>query len=615
MGKIHRLAPHEAHKIAAGEVVERPANIVKELIENALDAGTSKLTLYIEDGGKKLIRLVDNGCGMSAEDAQLAFEHHATSKITKIEDLASLTTFGFRGEALSSISSVSKIKITTKEEDAATATHLEMVAGDIIKQELASGNTGTDIAISDIFFNVPARKKFLKSKETEWRAILHLVQATCLSYLNLQVTVYHENKTVLLCPPATSIAQRFEQLFDVSTQLLETTAQGTGSLSITAALSQPQYARYDRQHMFFFVNNRWVKNHKLGQALMRGYQNVLPPQRYPAAVIAIIIDPALVDVNIHPRKEEVQFLHPRQVEDLVEEMVSARLQKFRSTQIGYAPQKPLTLPEMPFEELSTPSPTPSLEEQSAFSAIITAALGNPAEMASKAIPQPAVQAPIFTHHAPRPEILPLLPSEDGAPQEATGAWASYRLIGQLAHTYLMLETDEGLVLIDQHAAHERILYDEFEKRFKSLPSIELLFPPIITLTQQDYAIISEHLSLFEHYGVTVEPCGPLQFMVKATPVSIKSISFDELFGTVIGWVHEFQHVNQQELAMHLHHNLRAQMACKGAVKAGDVLSLQAMHELINQLNATPNRLICAHGRPTSWVIPLTEIERKFKRRK
>ena len=336
MAKIKQLSPLEAQKIAAGEVVERPANVVKELIENALDAGATDISLFLEDGGRKLIRIVDNGCGMSPEDAKMSILHHATSKLTSIADLETIATFGFRGEALSSIASVSKMTLTTKEASEPTGITLTISEGAITGEQIAACNTGTDIAIHDLFFTVPARRKFLKTKETEWRTIVHLFHALALAYKEVSFKLSHDERVVYNLPRTTVLTDRITQLFEpaLAKHILPLTGtEERMNLSLTGTISDHTYSRFDRNQIFVYVNQRWIKNYKLAQAVIKGYQNILQPQKYPAGVLFITLDPATVDINIHPRKEEIQFLHPRLVEDLIAESVQKALEQKHTEQL------------------------------------------------------------------------------------------------------------------------------------------------------------------------------------------------------------------------------------------------------------------------------------------
>ena len=335
MQKIRQLSLHEAQKIAAGEVVERPANVVKELLENAIDAGATVISIYIELAGQKLIRVVDNGLGMSPEDAHACFGHHATSKMSTVEDLMHLTTFGFRGEALSSIAAVSMIHMLTKEEDAQHGIFIERQANQLVHEEYRPCATGTDISIKDLFYNVPARKKFLKKTETEWRAIVQLFHAFCLDYPTLHFKLYSENKLLYNCPPPASLLARVMQLWEHhdAQHILALPSHRHEGMIISGVLSNHQYYKYDRSHMYFFVNKRWVKNSSLARAAVRGYAQVIPPDRYPIVSIHIEIDTTLVDINIHPRKEEVQFLHPRTIENALTHAIKKTLEENLSLQL------------------------------------------------------------------------------------------------------------------------------------------------------------------------------------------------------------------------------------------------------------------------------------------
>jgi DNA mismatch repair protein MutL len=610
MAKIKQLPITEAQKIAAGEVVERPANVVKELLENSLDAGATSITLYLEEGGKDLIRIIDNGCGMDPEDARMSIKHHATSKISTVHDLATLVTFGFRGEALSSIAAVSKVTLTTKETHSQTGITLYIEGGTITQEEITAGNTGTDIAIAELFYNIPARKKFLKTKETEWRATLQLFSAFCLDYPPIHFKLYHDNKLVHNFPSVSDLGTRLTQMYEKAlTQhiLLIEAREEKMNLHIQGAISDPRYYRYDRNHLFFFVNQRWIKNHKLAQALLRGYQNVLQPDRYPAAFIFITLDTETVDINIHPRKEEVQFLHPRIIEGLLEAAVKKRLEEHCTEKLG----SPITMPSAPFKEQSSPAqplmyatpepkilktPTEQAKEEQAFLTMLDKSFSSPSAGTPQHI---SLTTPVQT-------------SLSSTPQLETEK-ALYRLIGQAHLTYIILETQEGLVLIDQHAAHERIMYERLKKNFMQVPQIKLLFPQIITLTSSDVNALVPYLTLFAHFGITLEQVSPTEVVIQETPVFLKNPPLDDLIKQAIGWISESKTLEPKALQKAIQEKLHAQVSCKAAVKAGDELSIPSMHEIIKELYTIENKLTCPHGRPTLWNIPSYEIEKKFKR--
>src|SRR3989339_352087 len=336
MNKIRFLAPEEIKKIAAGEVVERPANLVKELVENALDAGSNEISIYIEDGGKKLVRVVDNGCGMSCDDAKIAFQPHTTSKITQVDDLQTLLTFGFRGEALSSISSVSTLTLITKERAADVGVKLKLSYGSLSKEEEISASEGTDIAIQDIFSNIPARKKFLKASDTEWRQIVLLFQSFVLAHKKVHFKLFNENRLIHNCPPVDDVKMRVMQLWDqqCADHLLSINlTENTIDIAAEGCISDHQYMRYNTAQIFLFVNGRWIRNQKLVKAVLRGYQSVYQQGRYPAVFLFIKTDPSLIDVNIHPRKEEVQFIHAHKIESLIQHAINNKLDEKVTTQL------------------------------------------------------------------------------------------------------------------------------------------------------------------------------------------------------------------------------------------------------------------------------------------
>lgn len=600
---IKILPPQEAQKIAAGEVVERPASVIKELIENSLDACATHITLYIEQGGKKLIRIIDNGCGMNRDDALLCIAHHATSKITSIDELAHLSTFGFRGEALSSIAAVSHMKIITRTHDVPEGLQLTIEQGTVASETIVATNVGTHISIEDLFFNVPARKKFLKSDLTEWRAIQNLVYAYALDYPAIQFTLYHNNTNVLNCAATTNLASRVEQLFDqsITQHGIEVTAQDESiATHITGLITNHQYNRFDRSYLYCFVNNRWVKNYKLTSAIIQGYQNVLQQGKFPCAIISITIDPQLVDVNVHPRKEEVQFLHPRKVESLLTETIKVHLEQHITT------------------KLASPFPT---------HAMYTAPAIPTADMPTSAIPSittPSAQQPPFRVNPPLSELpfydaSPFIPTAKERPIDLiqTPVVASEisepHVLGQLLQTYILIETDQGLSLIDQHAAHERILYEQIGKQLKKAESISLLFPEIIQLNAADYTLIHDQLEILAQFGICAQAWGNNQILIFSTPVFVKQPVCKDIVYTLVAALHEQQEITSQQAQTAITHSLQAMMACKAAVKAHDPLTQQEMISLTKQLMQTTNRLTCPHGRPTTWTIHLSEIERKFKR--
>lgn len=605
MPKIHQLSLQEIQKIAAGEVIDRPANIVKELVENSLDAGATHIKIYIEDGGKKLIRVIDNGCGMAPDDAKLCFVHHATSKITTLHDLEQCSTFGFRGEALSSIASVSHVTIVTKEEMAQFGTQLVRADGAITDESIVSANMGTDMTIADLFYAIPARKKFLKTRETEWRQILHLVQAYCLEYRTIHFELFSEGDSIINCPPTESLASRIVQVwdYDMSNAMIPVSTIDQGKdIAIEGLISHHHYAKYDRSSIFLFVNRRWIKNQHLCKALLKGYANVLPPARYPAAAISITIDPTTVDINIHPRKEEVKFLHPQIVESLIYDCVKKALEEYVSKKL-----RPQQQEQEPLHSSFSPGPiarrsTPDIMPMPRCIAPIQA-IEVPQEPAFIEEPQ---SSPSFE------QTTPVIWEENLSMSEAQIQSAlAPTIIGQYKNTYIMIEHEDGLVLIDQHAAHERILYEQFAMNFQDIATVKNMFPTLINLSAEDQKLLAPHMGILNAHGIQIEPFGKNQLIVSSTPVHLTHVDMNDFVRQFISRLNV--DTQQTDLYEHLNDQLRALMACKAAVKAGDTLSMLQMKKLVADLASTENNLTCPHGRPTSWTVEHREIEKKFKR--
>ena len=590
MPKIHQLSEIEAQKIAAGQVIERPANALKELVENAIDAQATQITLYIKDGGKALIRVVDNGWGMDRSDAQQCFKKHATSKISSIDQLSSLSSFGFRGEALASIAAVCRVTLRTKQKDMVEGTCVRADQGKLTVEPTACASV-TDITIENIFDTIPARQKFLKKKETEMRQIVQTIKAIALAYPHLHITFWADDKQIFNCPGQDEIINRYPQLWDtaIADHMIAIEADNNArEISISGAISNHQLLRYDRSGIFFLVNHRWVTNHQLGRALLKGYNNVIPPGRYPIAALSITINPALIDVNCHPRKEEIIFLSPRIVEQLIYDSVRDALEKELSKKINKS---------VSIAQPSARYAPPSFLDQSYN------------QMHEKIPDVPMVAY----DNNPRPSVLSDMPSPEISLPLASDV-SSHDIIGQFDKTYILLNNHDGLYIVDQHAAHERILYELFEKNFKNMPTIALMFPQLVPCTEDDLSLLDGYLPLLADHGIKAELFSKDQIIIQSTPVQLKDVSLEQLIKQLIGWIKQESGVDVNQLHAYLHKKLRAQMACKAAVKAGDILTIEKMNHLLKDLDKTENRFSCPHGRPTGWLLSRAEIERKFRRR-
>lgn len=660
MQKIKILDPQEAIKIAAGEVVERPSHILKELIENSIDAGATQITIQCKKAGKDLLSIIDNGCGMSPQDAQLCFAHHATSKITTVHDLESINTYGFRGEALSSIACVAKVQLTTKTDSDKSAIQLTLQNGATIDEQLVAHPTGTTFIITNLFDTIPARKKFLKSDDTEWNSIVAIFQAFCLRYPTIQFKLFHNDNLAYNCPTTTNILQRTAQLWsnELHGQLIEIEPTIKNNISISGATSKSHYHRYNRNQIFTFVNNRWVKNIELSRAIIKGYQNVLPSQKYPATFLFIDIDPKLVDINIHPKKEEVKFLYPGIMQTFIQETITKTLNKSISEKnnkyiSGFSGLTQEINDPFLSKETSIQRPVDNnienkekqnssfllnhhskdVTNQSKFNDETVFSFLNSTKKPIISEIKNLSSQPSYSPNEQKefPDSKDNLSSKDAFIKQELKNFQNYEIkdspkknqsiyeeephtiIGQFNTTYILIEQANDLILIDQHAAHERIIYEQLKSNFIDPATVQLLFPHIVKLSSQDIKFIIEHIFLFSQHGIILEQFSDTEIIIQATPVSLQHKAIEDIIYTTLAWMKEHQFIDNQDFFKALNESIHTQKACKTAVKAGDVLNFEQMQNIVKTLFKTENRFCCPHGRPTMWNMSLKEIEKKFKR--
>lgn len=610
---IKILDPHEAIKIAAGEVIERPANIIKELLENSIDAQAKNITLYLKSAGKDYIKIVDDGIGMSAKDAMLCFAHHATSKISKVDDLNSITTYGFRGEALSSIAAISKVELITKTHDEKIATSITFQNSKCIKQEPAAHQTGTSFIITNLFDNIPARKKFLKTDETEWNQILSIFQAFCLRYLDISFKIFHNDILMYNCHATENIATRSGQLWNsnLHEQLIDIPKSTTKNITLQAALSTPHYYRFNRGQIFIFVNNRWVKNHELIKAIMQGYEGVLPHQKYPAVFLFIEIDPKLIDVNIHPKKEEIKFLNPGIAQQVVSLKIQEALSNFINQKINSEKKVSIktdsldiALDQNIFND--DPFDTKVPEKKVIFPASLQEPVSNnlfSTPFISKPIQK--IDSPIFQ---PKAQEVKTVDQTEEINVTLFKEEELYSIIGQYHKTYIIIEQSDELILVDQHAAHERIIYQRLKNQ-GTAPSIQLMFPHVIKLSAQAITKIHSQTHLLSEHGILIDQLSETEVIITATPVGMQIHATEEIIKMIADMLEHQDHLEN----LQINEKIITQKACKTACKAGDTLEITQMQNVIKELMITPNRFCCPHGRPTMYTMQLKEIEKHFKR--
>lgn len=617
LNTIKILPPHEAIKIAAGEVVERPMNIIKELVENSIDAGATKITITVHQAGKLLIKITDNGSGMSKQDAQLSVAQHATSKITCVEDLETIGTFGFRGEALASINAVSNLTISTKTHDAQIGTHLRWNFGNLIEESEQSHQTGTTISIENLFDNIPARKKFLKKNETEFRAIVILFQALCLDYTSIHFQLYDENKLHFNCPAVTKIIERSAQLFDFNlyNNMIPLVELTNSLCSVTGIISATSYYRYDRNQIFIFVNNRWIKNIDITKAIMKGYAGQLPPQKFPAAAIFITLPSDQVDVNIHPKKEEIKFLHPKKIEAVIINSMQATFEKSVSSQIQSTAQR-VQSPAPAHSYSFIQKDTGEIKNFNTNKFIVQPEQKRPNTPENLLEYEQEIQftPPVFASHAFQAPIKNDI-EQSVKKNEQISIMQDHQaaIIGQYKATYILFEKDNNLVFVDQHAAHERILYEQFKKNFTHTATVQLIFPEFIKLSLHDIITVTPYLSLLRDHGITAEIFSDTQLMIQATPVHLKNQILLDTIEQIISWINTMDETDPTRISHLLHEKIHTKLACSAAIKGGEKLNLDQMQQLLDDLATIEHRYSCPHGRPTFWVLPIEDIEKKFKR--
>lgn len=618
---VHILDEHTANKIAAGEVVERPASIVKELIENSLDAGSTDIEVEIADGGTKLIRVTDNGSGMSRENAELAILRHATSKIRSADDLHSLTSLGFRGEALPSIAAVSKFTLTTRPQEAAIGTRLELIGGKIDDVIDAGTAPGTTIVVRDLFFNTPARRKFLKTVATESSQIHHMVSKIALSYPEVTFKLINQGRLVLSTPGNGNINEAAASLYGhkILPELLPLNFDYEG-IKVEGIVAKPNLIKGSRSWQTLIVNRRVIQNRMMSKALDNAYHSLLPKTGYPLAVLALTIPPSTVDVNVHPQKNEIKFSNDQIIYQAVYRAVkSVLLDHSTLAEIAASapePQQPRSTPiYLPLEATSnmTAGKETTLRDAAAFP--ITERQSTTTANYPRSFEPPAGFTPTAFSVAEAREALeqqddPFLPAEDFEPvSKQTNDHPELYPLGQIDHCFIVAQGQDSLYIIDQHAAHERILYDRFSAATERIPSQQLLVPLLLEFTEPEADLILDYQGLFYELGFAVEAAGPATIRLLETPADIPTESAETYVRDILLLLSDEQRPTPQELR----HSCLQLAACHGAIRAGKDLNMRQMQALVADLCKTELPYTCPHGRPSMIRFRPHDLERFFKR--
>lgn len=636
MAVIHILDEVTANQIAAGEVVERPVNAVKELVENAVDAGASSIEVEIADGGMTYIRVTDDGCGMTEEDAKLSVIRHATSKISSVDNIYHIASLGFRGEALPSIASVSRATITTRRHEDVEGTVLEMTGGEITEVKPAGAPAGTTVEVRDLFYNVPARKKFLKSERTESSRINSMVGKLSLANPDIAFRLINNGRTVIETPGNGRLVDVISALYGTKTagEMLPVEEEGE-NIALEGLISKPSLLKSSRQYQTIIINRRVVESAVVSKAVDNAYHSLLPKNGYPLMVLSFQVPPESIDVNVHPQKREIKFSDEQTVFRLVYHGVLGTLTS-QSTADTIAREmihdpghevveekdfkpgsirvedKPLGKPDIGLSEETRPKtswgePAPSYEGRQEKTGSYTGEKRTPAftpDMEKKELFTDRSVFEDYRKEEPRREDLKAEPLFEEEKQEDPVI-----PLGQVSDCFILCQHGKDLLIIDQHAAHERVRYDHLAERAEGIPVQEILIPYLIHVDSGDVDLLADHKGDIERLGITFEQAGPDVIRITGAPEDLSAAEMERVVGDIVKAYHE-KDVPSPET---MRHRMMAYAACRGAIKRGDPLNIRQMKELIHDLFHTSRPFVCPHGRPTIVKFTPGELGRLFKR--
>ena len=589
--RIVVLPEEVASKIAAGEVIERPSSIVKELLENAVDAGATDIAIDLRGGGKEAIRIADNGTGIGTQDVVVAFERHATSKILIVEDLYGIRSFGFRGEALPSIAAVSRVEMATRRRGDAEGTRIVVENGDVLAVEAVGCPEGTTITVSRIFDSLPVRRTFLRQDATEQGHCLDIIVRVLLPHGRVRAKVTAGERTLLEVPRTEILRDRIVLLLgsDLRNHLVPVEGAGAG-MSLSGFVSKPDFTRSSTRSMFFYVNGRYVRDVVLSQAVMNAYRNLLEARKYPACAVFIEIPPDAIDVNVHPAKLEVRFRRPQDVRELIQRGLAEALSGLRPT-AGVHPVAAMS------RWQAAPGRTGVAEALRRYSLTAGIAAARPLPTAG-----PMEDVPDF---GPAPGDL----FTQGAASQQPLTFSSLDYLGQVDGTYLVFAASGVMILLDQHAAHERILYETLKaSKGSGLEVQSLLIPEVLEMSPGDFQRLTASRDLLLEAGVEVEPFGENTAVVKSVPALLGDTDVRALVGEILDGISD-SGIPQDEKR----NRIFVRMACRGAIKANQPLTAEEVKRLCRDLDSIPFASNCPHGRPVFIELPAAVIEKMFKR--
>jgi len=613
MSRIKLLPETVASQVAAGEVVERPASVVKELVENSIDAGASSIEIGIQRGGISRIRVVDDGCGMDRDDALLSLERHATSKIASAADLAAISTLGFRGEALPSIASVSRFRLTTREPGAVAGTEILVNGGRIETVRDGGEAPGTQVEVRSLFYNVPARRKFLRSETTETRNIEHQFFLQALAQPAIGFSLVRDEKVALQLPVTASLRDRIRDLYGAEflNELLEISEREYQGVRVRGWLGRAGVSRQTRAQQFVFVNGRAIDSGILATALREGYHTALMRGQFPVTFLFVDLDSQDVDVNVHPAKREVRFRDPGRIREAIVEAVRRTLESGRvDWQRKFSPPAPGGTTAV----LSQISPPVQPSAPSSFERMGRDSAGPSTSLSpdQPTLPQPPMAGGGDSPNRGRAIEVnhPYLTPEPGAAPKDD---QQFQIIGVLNRLYVLMENSDGLVLVDQHAAHERILFEELRRRMEEegVPSQRMLLPQIFSLPPRDAEWVERNVATLQKMGIGIEGFGAHSFRVDTLPAFLEIADATDFLRRVID---ELKTTSRTSSPLRLGEDMIAKTVCRHAVKANDPLRYPEIEKLIRDLLACDLPYCCPHGRPTMIQISHAELEKKFGRK-
>ena len=619
MPDIIQLLPDSvANQIAAGEVVQRPASAVKELVENAIDAGADKIQLILKDAGKSLIQVIDNGCGMSLTDARMCFERHATSKIRKAEDLFAIRTMGFRGEAMASIAAIAQVELKTRRHEDELGTCISIEGSEVLKQEACSAHPGTSISVKNLFYNTPARRNFLKSNPVEFRHIVDEFQRIALANPTVFFTLHHDGQEISHLP-ASGLKQRIVHLFGNNyNQRLVPVEEDTTIIKLRGYVGKPEFARKTRGEQFFFVNNRFIRDAYLNHAVLTAFEELLPDESYPLYVLFIEIDPSKIDINVHPTKTEIKYQDEKSIYAIIRSAVKRSLGRYNITPSLDFDQ------ENSIEHLITSKPLeqivqPTIAFNPDFNPFATEVkkadreipfLRNSGEHQRAAIPQ---NWDTLYEISKRETISQQeLHTEKSFPvEEQEISKSSERQLFQIHSRYILSQIKSGFMLINQQSAHERILYERFLQQLEnhSGTSQQSLFPQSVTLPGSDFELLKELLPDIRGLGFDIREFGKNTVVVEGIPADLSNVAEHALLEHLL----EGFKNNLSILKLDKRDNLARSLARNGAIKAGTRLSLEEMNLLIDQLFACQMPNLALNGKPVISTFTLNELAERFEK--